>query len=1185
MQNKKLLAVVVLCGVVSACSSEASYEIPAKCSDGCEVGALECTETGYRECVQTENCSSWEYKTCPDGLVCDENTKSCEKTDENDPGTTDPDDPGTTDPDDPGEKTCEDACTVNEKKCVGDEISECVENDDGCGEWSEPKSCGSSMYCDSEQHECVIGCEDACSEGASECDGAMIRRCVKSEETTCFEWGISESCGSNMHCDAESGQCVNECVDECTAGSSECVADKIRECGNYDEDSCLEFSEPEDCGTDKVCVDSACVMSGCATECEVGTEMCSGDRTGIVKCQDDGNGCQAWVVLKTCQSNEKCEENSDAAVCVNTEKVCEIGEKKCSDDGLGIMTCVEKDDVNAWNLVNCGTNEKCDAGNVSCVSTLTCTDACTKEARRCTNGRPQVCNMGTSGCTEWVNAAECTSAQYCDNGSCVYNCGNDCEPFSIVILPDTQNYVRYSDGSKTDTVYHKQMNWIVKNKNTSIMPNLKMVVHMGDITNDNTDVQWKMAKSAHEILRKANVPFTVVNGNHDYRVANKIGGRSKSKFATYFPESYLKNLPGYGGIYSKHNTWFDFHAGNQDYMVLNLEYAPRQQTLCWANNLLKKAEHANKKVIIATHANVTHDAKFGGKPKLDFVAHGASGSEMWNGLTSRHSNIIMVLNGHVGDSERMEKKGNQKNVVEQILTDYQFEKPCNADKLGSCTNHCAHVVDAGNGWLRILTFYPKENRVNVNTVSVISQNKKTFSKEGKDQFFCSSLYKGSSSSYDNWYPKDPTNSVHQYDFTFDFTSKKANSYDAAGFLGFVHRTINDNGDGNQINSRAAALSDGSFVTVWEDDSSSADGKQYNSSANAYDIYARILSPEGCNISGKNEIVVNAGKTSGHQSEPDVAMDKNGNFVVVWTDDNDNNGSTQVYMRGFNADGTERFGIKTVNSVSTRNQYQPRIAMAPDGQFAVSWTDTQSSKSTPQIMVRGFKADGTQAFADRPLTDKVAGTQVKSDIFMDSSHNIVVVWQDDSDGNGSTQAKMRMLNADGSSKTDAKNVNADSAGNQNEPAISGKTDGSLFIVTWTNIASSSASTYTIMGATFDASGKKVKSDFPLSTSAAKNKTSDVCMNDSGNAAVVWYNPKLNNVMRRHLIGNDLSGSSDVRVNSPSNESTTTNKFGYGGRAYQPAIACIPGSSFDVITFSDDSDNNSYYEIYGVGQKIK
>ena len=259
-------------------------------------------------------------------------------------------------------------------------------------------------------------------------------------------------------------------------------------------------------------------------------------------------------------------------------------------------------------------------------------------------------------------------------------------------------------------------------------------------------------------------------------------------------------------------------------------------------------------------------------------------------------------------------------------------------------------------------------------------------------------------------------------------------------------------------------------------------------------------------------------------------------------------------------------------------------MAPDGQFAVSWTDTKTSKNTPQIMVRGFKADGTQSFADRPITDSVAGKQIKSDIFMDSSHNVVVVWEDDSDGNGSTQAKMRILNADGSSKTGVKTVNKDATGNQNGPAVSGKPDGSLFIVTWTNIASSSATSYTIMGATFNASSTKVKTDFKLSTSSAKNQNSGVCMNEKGNAAVVWYNPKQQNVMRRYLIGDTLSDA-EGRVNSPSNESKDTNKFGYGGRAYQPSIACIPGSDFDVITFSDDSDNNSYYEIYGVGQKIK
>ena len=43
------------------------------------------------------------------------------------------------------------------------------------------------------------------------------------------------------------------------------------------------------------------------------------------------------------------------------------------------------------------------------------------------------------------------------------------------------------------------------------------------------------------------------------------------------------------------------------------------------------------------------------------------------------------------------------------------------------------------------------------------------------------------------------------------------------------------------------------------------------------------------------------------------MDSNGNFVVVWHDDNDNNGYYDILARGFNAIGNQRFADLTVNT--------------------------------------------------------------------------------------------------------------------------------------------------------------------------------------------------------------------------------------------------------------------------------
>jgi hypothetical protein len=57
--------------------------------------------------------------------------------------------------------------------------------------------------------------------------------------------------------------------------------------------------------------------------------------------------------------------------------------------------------------------------------------------------------------------------------------------FYIIILPDTQHYT-----SSYPEMIHKQMDWIVENKNQL---NIQYVVQLGDITNNNKENAWEVA--------------------------------------------------------------------------------------------------------------------------------------------------------------------------------------------------------------------------------------------------------------------------------------------------------------------------------------------------------------------------------------------------------------------------------------------------------------------------------------------------------------------------------------------------------------------------------------------------------------------------------------------------------------------------------------------------------------------
>jgi hypothetical protein len=77
--------------------------------------------------------------------------------------------------------------------------------------------------------------------------------------------------------------------------------------------------------------------------------------------------------------------------------------------------------------------------------------------------------------------------------------GNLTEPFTLIVLPDTQMYtdLRNNTAYKMQRgwarYFHKQTKWIKKNKDRL---NIVMVAHLGDITQTDSSLEWQVASRA-----------------------------------------------------------------------------------------------------------------------------------------------------------------------------------------------------------------------------------------------------------------------------------------------------------------------------------------------------------------------------------------------------------------------------------------------------------------------------------------------------------------------------------------------------------------------------------------------------------------------------------------------------------------------------------------------------------------
>ncbi|CAN5610266.1 hypothetical protein BH11PLA2_BH11PLA2_06880 [soil metagenome] len=139
--------------------------------------------------------------------------------------------------------------------------------------------------------------------------------------------------------------------------------------------------------------------------------------------------------------------------------------------------------------------------------------------------------------------------------------------------------------------------------------------------------------------------------------------------------------------------------------------------------------------------------------------------------------------------------------------------------------------------------------------------------------------------------------------------------------------VNTTTAGGQGLPSVAMDADGDFVVAW----------QGNGSGDADGIFARKFTAAG-QLFG-SELAVNS-VTADVQENPSVSMDADGDFVVVWDSygqDGSYYGDYHKAYRNDNTPVTTTLPATAVNTTTAGNQMSPSVAMDADGEFIVVWT--------------------------------------------------------------------------------------------------------------------------------------------------------------------------------------------------------------------------------------------------------
>ncbi len=334
--------------------------------------------------------------------------------------------------------------------------------------------------------------------------------------------------------------------------------------------------------------------------------------------------------------------------------------------------------------------------------------------------------------------------------------------FRIAVIPDTQNYLNYKRQTEAGfpfdaaEMFHDQMRYIRdnsvaeggdivfatavgdvwehqsqpshrENEARGIRPVANpRLVGILEVTSRTRDTEMPAALAGYRMIH-GRLPFSVVPGNHDYDAQFTDSRFPPSADAMpqagagpeFYGMLYSSGLDNFRAVFGSESGFFRgqrwyvdsfrsgassaqvFRAGGYQFLHIGLEMGADDETLAWAQSVLRR--YPGRPTIVTTHDFLNNDGSRSPNPVVDWKSvdqrHNRP-QDIWDKFISRNDQILFVLSGHERGQAFRDDANIHGHRVYQILADYQDR----SQSYRTAMNDPLAVAPTGDGWLRLMEF-------------------------------------------------------------------------------------------------------------------------------------------------------------------------------------------------------------------------------------------------------------------------------------------------------------------------------------------------------------------------------------------------------------------------------------------------------------------------------------------------